>query len=549
MAQKQVIESRLGGSNYNEYADSAFSTSSLKSSASGCTAGIGSRYGFSASCTVTLNPTLIVAGGTYLLEVTHGSASSVSTDIVVTVTISGGAFTNAGVTFPSTNTTAFQQSLPNTWKTVGTIVADPGNNVLTITCTTTNTDLNSTGNRFYSDAYRLTYTGEPCLAGLPELDGIDGPLYAGQTNVSVPGVSALATNINVYTNGVLVGNLGHGVVAGSNNVPTGALLKGCVVTATQTGSNGVESCDSSQGVLVGGGPDPRIRISLSLETDTSLTGPAGVAGTSTSGNYFFLGAIGNAGIGGFGTAPAGGQVVQPSTNWQTVTFNPSGDSGYYWAGAFSGSPFIQGTFAQLDAIAFCIDDLSDTGPFAIYIDDIVNGTNFIQGFESIATGTVGAQFAQPGSSTTTSPDLLAQSPGVISPNVSMVDNVAAASGQHSCFVSWQFRSTAAVNWLRLSFNSGAGATPSPMVDLSQTISFSLLLLPVGQPLPALPGAPVLATSFDGSNLTLNWSGNYYLQYTTNLTAGAWTDVMGATAPFTATVSVYPSAYFRLSALP
>jgi hypothetical protein len=548
-----TIESRSTGQNYAMYSDLSFANSSLKSSAPGCTAGIGSRYGFSTSCTITLNPVLAEAGGSYLFEVTHGSASSVSTDIVVTVTLTGAVFTNAGATYSSTNTTAFQQSNPNTWKTIGTILLDQGANSCTVTCTTTNTDLNSTGNRFYSDAFQFCPTDEICLGGLPVLYAIDGPLYAGQTSVLVPSVSAQATNINVYTNGVLAGSLGKGIVAGSNLVPTHPLLKGSLVTATQTGANGVESCDYSQGTMVGGGANPQIRVSLSLETDTSLNGPIGAAGTSSSGNYFFLDATGTAGIGGFGTAPAGGTVVYPSTNWQTVTFDPTSDSGYYWAGAYSGSTSIQGTFAQLDAIAFCIDDLSDTGPFAIYIDDIANGTNVIQNFDSIPAGTQAAQFLLPSGSGTTSPDLLAQAPGVINPNTSMVVTNTASSGPNCCLVSWQFNSTAAVNWLRLSFDgTGGGATALPMVDLSQPISFNMLLVPVGQavpPPPPAPGPPTLSSSFSTNTLTLNWFGNYYLQWRTNLSSGAWADVGVTNGPYSISATNGKSRFFRLSKLP
>jgi hypothetical protein len=551
-----IIESRTGGQNFGDYGDVGFAASSLKSSAPGCTAGIGSRYGFNTYTSATLSPTVAVPGGLYELDVTHGSASSISADLMVDVTVTGGVFTNT-VTHATSGdiwTTAFQKTAGvNAWITVGAnenILLNPGVTSFSLYFSTTNTDLNSTTNRFYSDAYRLTYYGDPCLQGLAELYAIDGPLYAGQTNVTVPGVSASATNINVYTNGVLAGSLSHGIVAGVNVVPTSALVKGSFVTATQTGTNGVESCNNSQGTMVGGGSNPQIRVSLSLETDPALTGPVGAAGTTTSGNYFFLDATGSAGIGGFGTAPAGGQVIYPSTNWQTITFNP-GDSGYYWAGAFSGSETIQGSFAQLDAIAFCIDDLTDTGPFSIYIDDIMNGTNVIQNFESVPAGTIGAQFTIPGTSLTTSPDLLAQAPGTINPNVSVVSRVASPTGTNSCLVSWQFNSTAAVNWLRLSaLSSVGGTTPAPQFDLSQPISFNVLLEPVGQtaPLPPTLTPPTLLTTVAGTTLTLNWSGSYYLQSTTNLST-AWSDVGVTNSPYSTSMTNKSHLFFRLSQQP
>ena len=60
-----IIESRSGGQNYADYADTAFANSSLKSTAPGCTSGVGCRYGFNnaGGCTITLSPTVGVAGG------------------------------------------------------------------------------------------------------------------------------------------------------------------------------------------------------------------------------------------------------------------------------------------------------------------------------------------------------------------------------------------------------------------------------------------------------------------------------------------------------
>jgi hypothetical protein len=556
-ADTTIIESVSTGQNYSDYADSSFTGSSLHCTAPGTTAGINCRYGFNVACTVTITATVAVAGGLYEVDQAHGAASSTSTDIMVNAAATGGVFTNLpGLGTNTTNniwTTAFQGTgtNANVWKVIGYVQLDPGQNVLSVYFTTTNTDLNSTTNRFVSAAYRLVYAGDPCRQGLPELFAIDGPLYAGQTNVTVPGVSASATNINVYTNGVLAGHLSSGIVAGVNVVPTGALVKGSLVTVNQTGTNGIQSCINSMGAMVGGGPNPRIRVSLSLETDPALAGPIGAAGTSLSGNYFFLDATGNAGISGFGTAPAGGQVITPSTNWQTLTFNP-GDSGYYWAGASSTTTTIQGTFAQLDAIALCIDDLTDTGPFQIYIDDLENGTNVIQNFESVPAGTVGAQFAVPSTSGTTSVDLLAQAPGTISPNVSVVKSVLSPTGTNSLLVSWQFDSLAPGNWVRLSAASTAGGTTAaPQLDLSQPISINVLLEPVGQSaqVPPPPNPPTILTSVTNKTLTLNWTGTFYLQVTTNLSPASWSDVGVSNAPYSTMMTNPAPLFYRLSLKP
>ncbi len=153
-----IVESRAGGSNYAFYADVLFSSSTLKSSAPGCSPqSLGSRYAATNTGSITLTPALPHAGGTYLLEVTHGSASSISSTIMVDASVQGGVFTNSDGTVAShVWTSAIQQANPNVWKTVGTMVLDPAVTQPTFRFSSTNTDL-STSSRFYSDAYRLTF--------------------------------------------------------------------------------------------------------------------------------------------------------------------------------------------------------------------------------------------------------------------------------------------------------------------------------------------------------------------------------------------------------
>jgi hypothetical protein len=152
-----VIESRSGGSNYSAYSDTQFFDSTLKSTAADCTASIGSRYATTNTSSITLTPTLANAGKTYVLQVTHGLASTLSSGIMVDAAVQGGNFALIDGTF--TNhlwTSAFQQSSPNTWKTIGKLVLNPGITHPTITFTSTNKNL-STTSRFASDGYRLAF--------------------------------------------------------------------------------------------------------------------------------------------------------------------------------------------------------------------------------------------------------------------------------------------------------------------------------------------------------------------------------------------------------
>lgn len=116
-----IIESRSGGKNYGWYSDvSATGDSGAKSSAAGCTAGIGSRYlSISASYAgreANYRPA-IPQTGNYKVYVTWGTSSSGGSNIKHTVTYSGGSYT-----------TSFNHAAnSNTWQLIGTFpfVAGP----------------------------------------------------------------------------------------------------------------------------------------------------------------------------------------------------------------------------------------------------------------------------------------------------------------------------------------------------------------------------------------------------------------------------------------
>jgi len=456
-----------------------WSSSSVKSSVDPASR-FGSRSSSLGTPAFKLQPTLAEAGGTYYVEMTLGSASSISANIVV------GISTVNGSGLPAT-TDGFQQAKGvNAWYRIGTLALAAGQSTPTITFTYSNGTLS----RFYADAFRFVNTNTACITGLPELDVVNGPLQAGQPSVAVPGVSASATNVSVYADNVLIGQLRSGIVVGNNVVTTVPLVKGQQITASQW-AGGIESCRPSAGPLVGGGPNPRVRVVLSIRQNTALTGPIGADGTTAGTKIVFLGTSNL--VSGLGNAPAGGKVIQPGGCWQTVSFLRGSDPvhpidpTFAWSGA-DGQP-LNGNYGVLEAIAFAIDDLTDTGPFRIYIDKIMNGSTIIQDFESANAGVNAVVFNQPGLSTTTSPFLLAPSSGAISPNISQVSNAYADSGTNSALVSWQFRDVSAASWLRL-VTQGSG-TPNPEVDLNQPISFRMLLLRAGE---TNVGSPVTITA-------------------------------------------------------
>ena len=485
-AEEVIIEARVAltppvDPQYSEAAGN-WQNSSVHTTAPGTTAGVGSRFNNTAGSYVRLNPNL-QDGGVYLLEAAVPAPSSQSADIVVRIDLAGATLTNFSATTTLVGgvieSTVFQRSGGSTnWRSIGTLVLDAGVTVPTVTFTHIRGTLDSTTARFYSDAYRLVNTAEPCLSGLPVLTTVNGPLAAGQTTVLVPGVDTNATKVTVYANGIQIGQKVGGIVGGLEveAVDTSPLVAGETITVTQHNTNDVESCRPNTGPLVGSGANPPVRISYSLRMDATLAGPIGEEGTSSSTWLVMLGATGPAS--GFGTAPLGGAVLQPSACWQTVTYNFGGpDSRYTWAGAGSNP----GQFAILDSIAFSMEPPRDSGPYAIYIDNIVNGSTLIEDFESEPAGTAGYLFNLPGFSGSTSGNLLAQPPGSVTPNVSVVTNRNADTGTNSAFVSWQFRDTSQSSWLRLALlGTGGSARRNPQVDLTQPISIRFLVLPVAQ---------------------------------------------------------------------
>ena len=480
-AQEVIIEARVSLANFDGLyaeADGNWQNSSVHTTAPGTTAGVGSRFNNTAGSSVTLSPTL-EAGGSYFLEAAFPAPSSQSADMVVRIDLVGATLTdlntnttlNAGVL----ESTVFQRAGGGaSWRRIGKLVLEEGNANPTITFTHIRGELSSSTARFYSDAYRFVNATDPCLGGLPVLATVNGPLAAGQTFVNVPGVATNATKVTVYADGVQIGQKTSGVVGGGTVevVTTTALVAGQVITVTQHDGADVESCRPTTGPLVGSGANPPVRISYSLRMDPALTGPIGERGTSASTWLWMLGASGPAA--GFGTAPLDGAVLQPGACWQTVSFQYDVDQGYTWAGAAGELP----TFAILDSIAFSMEQPYDSGPYAIYVDNIMNGSTVIEDFENTGTNSVAYLLNLPDFSGTTSGFLLSQAPGSITPNVSVVTNAVADTGANSTLVSWQFKDAAAASWVRIPL-LGTGRQ-APQVDLSQPISIRFLVLPVGQ---------------------------------------------------------------------
>ena len=447
-------------------------------------------------------------GATWIIEVTVPT-SNASADLIMAVGCTNG-------TLSVSQTAAFQAANAGSkWGLVGYVTNNPG----TLHPAIEFTYVSGTSLRSYADCIRFTKV-ENCIATAPVATA--GPYAAGDTNVTVTGVTN-ATAVKVYQKigagaPTLVGLLTTGIVDGKNVVPcTSALVKGAQVIATQT-VLGQEGCLPNIGALVGGGANPRVKVSLDMRQTGDLTGPIGATGPSGGGGLYFLQATGLN-----GSAPAGGIVVQPSTCWQTIKIDPrTAPQSAMWGGtSWPGQTTPDRLpWAELECFALCIDDLTDTGPFAIYIDNLANGTNMIQDFEGHSPGD-SVLFVTPNAAGFPLGMLINP------PNIASVSTNNASSGSNAEFVQYQFANTGSGNWVRLFTGGSSGSYPQ--LDMTQPIYFDMLVLPLGQTNGHSIGTIGYLqdqTNCPGDNVTLsaptNGTGSYTFQwkYKGNNIAGA-----------------------------
>lgn len=272
---------------------------------------------------VDLTPTFAIPGAVYQIDYNFNSvAGNASTNVVMSVSAIGG-------TLSFTNTDKFQRQYgnpANQWQFMGFVTNNVGSATPTIqfryqSGRVSGAGAGAAGNRLLFDCWRFTLA-QPCLAIAPV--NVTGPLSTNVNQVVVSGISASATNVTVYQDSgsgmVLIGQKTNGVVAENNTITVSGLVRGAQVAATQT-INGQEGCLPTIGTPVGGGANPRVRVVLGIR-ETSDTGPVGAPATDTANTgIHFLGASDLLGPPGtLSGAPAGGTLIYPSNEWQTVTF-------------------------------------------------------------------------------------------------------------------------------------------------------------------------------------------------------------------------------------
>jgi hypothetical protein len=530
------------------YTDNGFGNdTSAKSTAPDAPPRSGSQYfgvGFTASTPdfgVTITPVLGTPGGTYQVFHTYSSAAgNLSADVVLGVT------NTSGCTLSFTSANKFQSAFgDSSWQSLGyvTNVVGSSNPAITFYYLSGTVDAGA-DLRLEIDCFRFNLF-TPCLT--VAVPSVAGPLGASVPKVTVTGVATNATSVAAYQDKgsgmVKIGQLAVTNPAATVIVPVTGLVKGARVSATQT-VLGTESCVQATGPMVGGGANPRMRVAFSIR-ETPDSGPVGAVGTRT-GDIHFLGA--STLIGG---GPGDGLVLYPSNTWQTVTLqrgpdylNPTNTS-IKWNSA-SGDPAgtlndIVTPWGILEAIAIAIDDLTDTGPYDFYIDNLQNGSTVFQTFEGAVAGTIGYGFQDPAFSGSTSGYLLS------APDQATVSNGAADTGTKSLHVQFQWNGTNDTQWLRLTtFSLG-----DPMVNLDDPISIRFLLLPPGA-IPIPPAPPTLSVAKEAGQVVLNWTGAHNLQAATvvngpytNVTSVISTNVTSViVGPYTNSF-VEPLRFFRL----
>jgi len=530
------------------YNDSDFADDTTAySTAPGAPPRTGSRYfsnSFSNSTPdygITITPTLGLPGAVYQVDHTYSStAENVSSNIVLSATNVAGctlSFTNDIDKFQA----QYGRPAPQSWQFLGYLTNDPGSATPEIRFYYQSGAVSAvTEERLEVDCFRFTSL-DPCITVPAPI--VTGPLSTNLNNVIVTSVGTNATNVVVFQNtgtGMLqIASLTLSNPPATVSVPVSSLVKGAQVGATQS-IQGQASCIPTAGAVVGGGANPGVRVTLSIRGNPDLAGPAGATGGNTNANIYFLGASELL----EGGCPHLGVILQPGTNWQTVSLTRGVDSlnpidpVVLWNDGGGASFTLEGNFGVLDGIAFACE--GDSGPFDIYLDDLANGTNGI--FQNWETGTPGGPygFVPPRASGTTSGNLLT------APDESFVATNTAYTGSRSLRVRWQFAGSDTNLWLRL-VTAGAAPVENPQVDLNEPISFKILLLRPGDPVPpppvvSNPGSVSIARN--ANNVILTWTGTWQLQAAPAVT-GPFTNVPGIViGPYTNAIGA-GTKFYRL----
>jgi len=479
----------------------------------------------------------------YKVYVTKGTTGSCPSDLVMRITaVSGCAlYDTNGVAQTQIDTPYFARQFLNKWYfacIISNTVANPRIRFERVA--------GGTG-RSYFDEVRFERM-DPC-AGVALQPGVTGPLAAGSNYVMVTGIVPAATNITVYANlltPIAVSNNAAGF--GSSTVKIwldgpNLLNKGETITATIIATNSLglpcNSAAAASGPIVGSG-GPKMVISLGCQKNSTLTGPIGTPtpspGTDT---LYWVKATGTA-SGLSATAPVGGWEIIPGQCWQTISFSWQADPCRAWLG--NAAYTEANPFAVLESIAIGVDgnDL-DSGPYLVYVDKIMNGTNVLADFEGYDNGTPNINFANANATATPPAGYFLNNPMTTTTSTN-----AAFSGTNSCRIEWQFVDNSEIRWARLLMNKAP--LIYPQVDTTKPVTMSVLVLPAdvdfphkfnGTVNPITNSTPVYQGANVDLGVTVTGSGSYtYEWFLGGSSLGVTTPTYSEILPFTDTAGPY-----------
>jgi len=318
---------------------------------------------------------------------------------------------------------------------------------------------------------------------VPDVTINAGPLSPLTTSIQVTNVSAQATEVKVYKineNGTaLIGSAAADGTTVTVSIPAGSLSAGDAVAATQV-INTVEGClpETTTNLPIAGSGDNGGGIMLTLGVrDANLPGEPEI-GSNAGGSSAVIAWVfpNNSVAPAPGSASPKGFLIQPSTEWQTVTFDPTkADGSQVHTSGLTGTAVADYTFVGRYGI---LEHLAvtqygeDTGPYTLYIDNVMNGDTVLEDFEGVVPPAQ-TLFRQPTFSSTSTPHILTL------PSESVTTTEQADASTQSARIRFQFRDLSTSRWVRLT-TSGTPNRPNPVIDLTQPITMRVLLLPPGE---------------------------------------------------------------------
>lgn len=159
-----MVESRTGGQNYAKYSETGtWADTTGKSTASGVTGAIGSRYGSTYRSVAGEKHAIFSAdlpvAGTYEVSTTWGANSNRRNPILHRVTHSGG----------STDVNVDQAATANAWVSLGFYAFNAGSNVGNVDLSNLNIDASGS---MYADAVKWVYVSPPAITRHPDAQNV-----------------------------------------------------------------------------------------------------------------------------------------------------------------------------------------------------------------------------------------------------------------------------------------------------------------------------------------------------------------------------------------